>query len=111
MKYLDYVQLETTRMYGPGTSILVRSAVKDHMLKDIPIKAGIGLSCNQIINHYSSKFYENPFEFKPERWEQDQHNHPYSLCGFSGGPRSCIGKHLAYLESKIGLIKFVMRYP
>ena len=30
--------------------------------------------------------------------------------GFSGGPRTCIGKHLAFLESKIALIKFVKRY-
>ena len=30
--------------------------------------------------------------------------------GFSAGPRTCIGKHLAKLEAKIGLIKFMKRY-
>ena len=30
--------------------------------------------------------------------------------GFSAGSRGCIGKHLALLESKIGLIKFMKRY-
>jgi cytochrome P450 len=35
---------------------------------------------------------------------------PYSYTGFFGGPRSCIGKHLAYLESKIVVIKLLMRY-
>lgn len=30
--------------------------------------------------------------------------------GFSAGPRTCIGKHLAMIESKIGLIKFMKRY-
>lgn len=49
--------------------------------------------------------------FRPERWEKDcDNNHPFALGGFSGGPRTCIGKHLAYLESKIALIKFMRRY-
>lgn len=30
--------------------------------------------------------------------------------GFGGGARTCIGKHLAAIESKIGLIKFMKRY-
>ena len=29
---------------------------------------------------------------------------------FSGGPRTCIGKHLALLESKIAMIKILQRY-
>jgi cytochrome P450 len=32
------------------------------------------------------------------------------LLGFGGGPRTCIGKHLAFLESKIMLIKLFKRY-
>jgi cytochrome P450 len=30
--------------------------------------------------------------------------------GFGGGPRTCIGKHLAFLASKILLIKLFKRY-
>ena len=30
--------------------------------------------------------------------------------GFSAGARTCIGKHLVSIESKIGLIKFMKRY-
>jgi cytochrome P450 len=29
---------------------------------------------------------------------------------FSGGPRSCLGKSLALLESKVATIKFLQRY-
>lgn len=30
--------------------------------------------------------------------------------GFGGGARTCIGKHLAIIQSKIALIKFMKRY-
>ena len=35
---------------------------------------------------------------------------PLALAGFSGGARTCIGKHLGKLKAKIGLIKFLKRY-
>lgn len=56
-------------MYGPGGAILPRYAMKDHMLLDIPIKKGMGLGFTSFSNHYNEKFYPEPFEFKPERWE------------------------------------------
>ena len=61
--------------------------------------------------HYSEKYYKNPTEFRPERWINECSNLPaFAFAGFSGGPRSCIGKNLAKLEAKIGLIKFMKRY-
>jgi cytochrome P450 len=35
---------------------------------------------------------------------------PYAVGRFGGGARSCIGKHLALLEAKISLVKFMKRY-
>ena len=35
---------------------------------------------------------------------------PFSLVGFGGGTRTCIGKHLTALQVKIELIKFFKRY-
>ena len=50
-------------------------------------------------------------EFRPERWTSECENNPiFASGGFSAGPRVCIGKHLAKLEAKIGLIKFMKRY-
>ena len=34
----------------------------------------------------------------------------FTVGGFGGGARGCIGKNFARLEAKIGLIKFMKRY-
>ena len=85
--------------------------VKDHFLKGIPIKEDTVFHNQPIGIHYSDEYYKDPLEFRPERWQGECDSlPPFSLVGFSGGPRTCIGKHLAALQSKIGLIKFLQRY-
>ena len=62
--------------------------------------------------HYNKKYFgEDADVFRPERWEKECDEIPsFAIGGFSAGARTCIGKHLALLESKIGLIKFLRRY-
>ena len=109
--YIDNIQKETTRFYGPANGIASRVAVEDHNLKGVPIKKNAILGAQPLGNHYSEKYYKNPTEFRPERWESEcDGNHSFAIGGFGGGARTCIGKHLARLESKIGLIKVLKRY-
>ena len=62
-------------------------------------------------NHYSEKYFKDPKVFRPERWLNECDDLPqFVLGGFGGGTRTCIGKHLAMLESKIALIKIMKRY-
>ena len=62
-------------------------------------------------NHHSEKYFKDPKVFRPERWEKECNEIPPFVCGgFSAGARSCIGKHLAMLDSKIALVKFLKRY-
>ena len=67
--YVDWIQKEATRFYGPGTGIATRIAVKDHYLGPIPIKKGTGIAVHPLSIHHSQKYYKNPYEFRPERWE------------------------------------------
>ena len=81
------------------------------MIGDIPICKGTTVNYINRTCFYDDAYFENAKEFRPERWEnptQDQLN--MLMMGFSLGPRTCIGKHLALLESKIAAIKFVQRY-
>lgn len=65
IEYLEWVQLETTRMYGPATSIFLREAVKDTTIDNIPILKGVGLKMELLPNHYNEKYFKNPLKFDP----------------------------------------------
>jgi cytochrome P450 family 6 len=83
------------------------------MLGDLAVKKGTIINYNPRAIFYDPNIFEDPEIFRPERW---QHENPkFSIneltnLAFGGGPRSCIGKHLGLLETKIGLVKFMKRY-
>lgn len=54
-----------------------------------------------LANHFNPKYYPEPLKFNPDRWLNKTENDPHTFTPFSGGQRSCIGKHLALTESKI----------
>ena len=78
---------------------------------NVPIRKETILGFQPRGSHYNPKYFKEPNEFRPERWESECDNlNPYVFMGFGGGPRSCIGKQLALVESKIALVKLVKRY-
>ncbi len=42
--------------------------MEDHYLKDVPITKGTTITAPPTANHYSKKYFKDPFEFRPERW-------------------------------------------
>ena len=65
MKFIDCIQEEVSRIYGPGTGLFFREATKDTQLLNIPIKKGTSLSIKPMLNHYSPHYFEDPLSFKP----------------------------------------------
>lgn len=111
LTYIDWISSETTRFYGPAVGNLERIAVEDNLIVDLPIKKGTIVNYQPVGSHYSSKNFKDPFEFRPERWESECESiHPFAVCGWSSGPRSCIGKQLALLQVKIAMVKIIKRY-
>ena len=78
---------------------------------NVPVSKGTGLVLSVFPSQYSEKYFKEPFVFRPERWEKECSQVPQvAVLGFSFGPRGCIGKQLAQLEIKIGLVKLLRRY-
>lgn len=52
LQYVEWLQLEVTRHYGPINAILTRIPREDHYLSDIPISKGTQISLSVLPNHY-----------------------------------------------------------
>ncbi len=98
LTYIDWIQYEITRLYGPVNGILFRDAAEDNYLKDVPISKGTLVTTQPVGNHFNPKYFKDPFEFRPERWESECDGiHPFAFVGFSAGIRTCIGKQLNHV--------------
>ena len=68
LKYIDLIQKETTRLYGPSPGLFIREASQDHLLCGVPIPKGALINPIWAGNHWSSEYFPDPFVFRPERW-------------------------------------------
>lgn len=51
--YIDWIQKETTRMYGPVNGVFMREATNDNYLNGLPIRKGTYVCLQHQGNHYS----------------------------------------------------------
>jgi len=93
---------ETLRLYPP-VYVLPREAATDVEMDGHYIPEGAMV--NTGIRHVQrdSRFFEDPHEFKPSRWDGDLRSelHDFAYAPFGGGPRICIGREFALLEAKL----------
>jgi cytochrome P450 len=101
---IDNIIKETLRLSSPGWST-GRQAKEDVWIQDVFIPKGSHVIVSQYVSHRNPKYFEKPFSWKPERWNNDFEKtlpkgvfHP-----FGGGSRKCIGENLAWVEAKITL--------
>lgn len=95
-------------MHPPFDSIS-RACTKDFRIpdSDVVIEAGTHVFLSITGLHYDPTYYDDPKEFKPERFLDDQNTtknstkRPY--LSFGDGPRNCVGQRLGKFQTKIGL--------
>lgn len=105
--YLKAALAETLRLY-PSVPQDVKYVVEDDVLPDgtaVPAGSAITYSIYSV-GRMESIWGKDCMEFKPERWlsvEGDRFEpvkDSYRFVAFNGGPRTCLGKDLAYLQMK-----------
>ncbi|MBR8836730.1 MAG: cytochrome P450 [Stigonema ocellatum SAG 48.90 = DSM 106950] len=111
LRYTKMVIQEAMRLYPPGW-FLARVLQEDDVIDGYVLKAGTTVLLCQYLTHRLHEFWDRPEVFDPERFapEDSTLRHSYSYFPFGGGPRYCIGKHLALLETQLIVTMMVQKY-
>jgi cytochrome P450 len=103
MTYLEQVLREVERLH-PAVLGGFRGIVKPIDFNGYHVPAGWRLSYNIATTQLIASNYTDSSSFDPERFGATREEHKkqaFSLIGFGGGPRICVGMAFAQLEMKV----------
>src|SRR5215204_1543850 len=111
LPYTRMVIDETLRLYPPAW-ITNRRAIEDDIVCGYRIPADATVSISPYVTHRDPTLWDNPEGFDPERFapERSAGRPHYAYFPFGGGPRQCIGKGFALMESTLVLVLLAQRY-
>ncbi|CAG8706731.1 790_t:CDS:10, partial [Funneliformis caledonium] len=110
MKYINAVIKESLRIYPPSTGIVPRKLTKPMKIGPYLIPANIICTTNiWQINHHP-KYWENPEQFNPERFLNNEKIHAFSWIPFSSGVRNCLGQNFSLMEQRVIISMFLLKY-
>ncbi len=104
LRYTGMVLQEAMRLYPP-VWIISRVALADDDIGGYHIAAGTLVLVSPYALHRKAECWADAEEFRPERFspEASEGRHPFAFFPFSGGPRQCIGKSFATVETQLVL--------
>ncbi|XP_048484851.1 probable cytochrome P450 6a18 [Plutella xylostella] len=113
MTLLDMAFKESMRKF-PSLGVLNRVCAKKYVIPELDITLDPGVKILipvQAIQH-DEQYFDNPFEYRPERFEEDavKDRHKFVYLPFGEGPRSCIGARLGQMQSMAGLAALLHRF-
>ncbi len=107
LPYTEKVVSEALRMYPPVYGI-ARRAKEDVTIGSFTVPRGSEVMLWVYMTHHDPRWYPEPSEFRPERFDAELPKFAY--LPFGGGPRACIGKSFAMMEARLLLATLAQRY-
>jgi cytochrome P450 len=104
LPYLTMVVDESLRLYPPIWGY-TRDAVEDDEVGGYRIPAGSSIFVSPYVTHRHPDFWDNPEAFDPDRFAPHlAATRPrFAYFPFGGGPRQCIGIHMAKLQMQLAI--------
>ena len=110
LKYLKACLLESMRL-TPIVPTQGRIINEDMIISGYHIPKGTFIMWSTNMLGMDENKFPNPHEFLPERWIEDKKSiHPFALRPFGHGPRMCIGKRFAELETYIVMHRLITHF-
>ncbi len=111
LKYTTQVIQETMRIYPPAW-ITDRLANEPDDIKDYHIPKDRMFAIYIYGLHHSKKYWKEPENFIPERFEKEnmKGKPSFAYMPFGGGPRLCIGNNFAMMEMQMVILELLKRY-
>ena len=111
LQYTEMVLKESMRLYPPAW-ILGRELTRDCTIGNYRLTRGTSIYLSQWVVHRDPRFFVNPEQFFPERW-QDNLEQRLPRCAyfpFGAGPRVCIGKAFSMMEATLILAMIAQKF-
>jgi cytochrome P450 len=110
LPYTDRVIKEALRLYPPAF-VVPRSVREDTTVGPYAIPKGSEIVIWIYVVHHDPRWYPNPHEFRPERFDPEQEalRPKYAYLPFGAGQRACIGQMFAMLEAQLILATLLPR--
>lgn len=111
LRYLSWSIKEAMRLYPPAASLLSRRTLREVQLTDCTIPKGAMVRVTPWIVQRDARWFADPLEFKPERFDESQASvHRQSYMPFGSGPRMCIGSLFAMTEMTLIAAHLLQRF-
>jgi cytochrome P450 len=111
LEYAGAIITEALRVYPPAYAI-GRQAASPCEMGGHRVPRGTTFMMSQWVVHRDPRFYNDPEEFRPERWAGGlAGDRPrYAYFPFGGGPRVCVGSSFALTEATLVLAAVAQRF-
>ncbi len=111
LEYALMVFSESLRMYPP-VWWTGRENLSEYKIGDYTFKKGTIFVISQYAMHHDTRFYPDPYVFRPERWlpEESEAKPKFAFFPFGAGIRMCIGNQFAEQEAILVLASLSQKW-